>query len=174
PARSREQHRRRSGSGGSRPYPGQDRPPKSCPERARRMRSAWTATSFLRRRGPRRGHYRRSGRRPCRSGTDRSVLPAATPTLPRAKRASIEKSQPSAWQLTRRFAKAPLSLRLEAHGHAVDAVAQVCRRWSVLEYVAEMAAAAAAMHLGARHAVAAILGALHRAPDRIVAAPPAP
>src|SRR5262245_15381305 len=101
-ARSREQHRRRSGSGGSRPYPGQDRPPKSCPERARRMRSAWTATSFLRRRGPRSGHYRRSGSRPCKAGTDRSVLPGAKPTQPRAKRVSIEQSQPSAWRLTRR------------------------------------------------------------------------
>src|SRR5262245_47879741 len=36
-----------------------------------------------------------------------------------------------------------------------------------------MAAAAAAMHFGAHHAVAAVLGALHRARDRIVEARPA-
>src|SRR5262245_33646997 len=137
------------------------------------MRSAWTATSFLRRRGPHRAHCRRSGRRPCRAGTDPSALPGAKPTQPRAKRASIEKSQPSAWRLTRRFAKALPSLRLEVHGDAIDAVAQVRRRRAVLEYVAEMAAAAAAMHLGAHHAVAAVLGALHRARDRIVEARPA-
>ena len=49
------------------------------------------------------------------------------------------------------------TLRLEIHRHAVDAVAQAGRRRAVVEDVAEMAAAAAAMHLGAHHAVAAVL-----------------
>src|SRR6266852_6176526 len=65
------------------------------------------------------------------------------------------------------------SLRLEIHRDAVDAVAQVRRRRAVVEYVAEMAAAAAAMHLGARHAVAAIDRGLDRARLRIVEARPA-
>src|SRR4051794_25545734 len=64
------------------------------------------------------------------------------------------------------------SLRLEVHGDAVDAVAQVRRRRAVLEHVAEMAAAAAAMHLGADHAVAAVGRGLDRARDRIVEARP--
>src|SRR5262249_58004984 len=70
--------------------------------------------------------------------------------------------------LSRRF-----RIRLEVHRHAVDAVAQVGRRWAVVEHVAEMAAAAAAMYLGADHAVAAISGGLDRAGHRIVEARPA-
>ena len=59
-------------------------------------------------------------------------------------------------------------LRLEIHRHAVDAVAQAGRRRAVGKHVTEMAAAAAAMHLGADHAVAAVLRGLDRArrPDR--------
>src|SRR3954470_1476853 len=65
------------------------------------------------------------------------------------------------------------SLRLEVHGHAVDAIAQMRRRRTVLEHVPQMAAAAAAMHLGADHAVAAVGRAFDRARDRIVEARPA-
>src|SRR5260370_3987528 len=65
------------------------------------------------------------------------------------------------------------SLRLEIHRDAVDAVAQVRRRRAVVEYVAEMAAAAAAIYLGAHHAVAAIDRGLDRARLRIVEARPA-
>ena len=42
-------------------------------------------------------------------------------------------------------------LRHEGHGHAVHAVAQSGWLRTVLEHVAQMAAAAAAMHLGACH-----------------------
>src|SRR5215510_11440743 len=66
-----------------------------------------------------------------------------------------------------------LSLRLEIHRHAIDAIAQMSRRRPVLEDVAEMAAAAAAMHLGAHHPVAAVGGGLDRALLRIVEARPA-
>src|SRR4029079_460788 len=62
------------------------------------------------------------------------------------------------------------SLRLEVHGDAVDAVAQMRRRRTVLEHVPQMAAAAAAMHLGADHAVAAVGRGFDRARDRIVEA----
>src|SRR3954471_22394678 len=65
------------------------------------------------------------------------------------------------------------SLRLEVHGDAVDAVAQVRRRRAVLEHVTEVAAAAAAVHLGADHAVAAVGRGLDRARNRIVEARPA-
>src|SRR3954447_11791048 len=61
----------------------------------------------------------------------------------------------------------------ELHRHAVDAVAQACRRGTVGEYVAQVAAAAAAMHFRARHAVARVVGALDRAGLRIVEAGPA-
>src|SRR5579863_2816187 len=64
-------------------------------------------------------------------------------------------------------------LRLEVHRHAVDAIAQVRRRRAVLEHVAEMAAAAAALHLGANHAVAAIGYGLDRTRFRIIKARPA-
>jgi len=49
----------------------------------------------------------------------------------------------------------------------------VGRRWAVLENVAEMAAAAAAMHLGADHAVVPVSGALDRARFRIIETRPA-
>src|SRR5262245_4794628 len=65
------------------------------------------------------------------------------------------------------------SLRLKIHRHAVDAIAQVRRRRAVLEYVAEMAAAAAAMHLGADHAVARVGRGLDSARHRVVEARPA-
>src|ERR1700722_13936522 len=65
------------------------------------------------------------------------------------------------------------SLRLEIHRHAVDAIAQVRGRRAVVEDVAEMAAAAAAVHLGAHHAPAAIGYGLDRAGLRIVEAWPA-
>src|SRR5262249_2601411 len=68
---------------------------------------------------------------------------------------------------------APGSLRLEVHRHAVNAVARVGRGGAVLQNVAEMAAAAAAMHLGADHAPTAIGGALDRARLRIVKTRPA-
>src|SRR5215218_7728012 len=81
-----------------------------------------------------------------------------------------------AWRITLRSSALRLgtpSLRLEVHGDAVDAVAQMRRRRAVLEHMAEMAAAAAAMHLGADHAVAAVGRGLDRARDRVVEARPA-
>src|SRR5262249_50795869 len=65
------------------------------------------------------------------------------------------------------------SFRLEVHRHAVDAVAQSGGRRPVRKDVAEMAAAAAAMHLGANHAVAPIHGLLDRAILRIIETRPA-
>src|SRR6516225_2261772 len=70
----------------------------------------------------------------------------------------------------------PMPLRplgLEVHGDAVDAIAQMRRRGPVVEHVAEMAAAAAAMHLSAHHPIAAIGRALDRTLNRIVEARPA-
>src|SRR5438477_7996220 len=64
-------------------------------------------------------------------------------------------------------------IRLEVHRNAVDAVAQVRRRRAVVEHMAEMAAAAAAMHLGAHHAVGTVARGLGRARSRIVEARPA-
>src|SRR5262249_5304897 len=49
----------------------------------------------------------------------------------------------------------PGLLRLEIHCHAVDAIAQMGWRRAVFKDMAEMAAAAAAVHLGADHAVTA-------------------
>src|SRR5271169_4775629 len=68
---------------------------------------------------------------------------------------------------------APSSLRLEIHRHAVDAIAQMRGRRAVFEDVAEMAAAAAAVHLGALHAPAAVGDGIDRARLRIVKARPA-
>src|ERR1700761_6018912 len=65
------------------------------------------------------------------------------------------------------------SLRLEIHRHAVDAVAQVGRRRAVLEDMAEMAAAAAAMHFGAGHEIAVVGRGLDRSRLRIVETRPA-
>src|SRR3954463_4346723 len=64
-------------------------------------------------------------------------------------------------------------LRLKIQRHTVDAVALIGGRWAVVEDVAEMAAAAAAMHLGAGHAIAGVLRALPRAGDGIIEARPA-
>src|SRR5690348_13708044 len=65
------------------------------------------------------------------------------------------------------------SIRLEVHRHAVDTIAQAGRRRAVRKHVAEMAAAAAAMHLGANHAEAPIHGLFDGAGLRIVEARPA-
>src|SRR5271154_31553 len=64
------------------------------------------------------------------------------------------------------------SSRLEIGGEAVDAIAQMRRRRAILEDMAEMRTAARAMHLGARHAPAAVDGRRHRARHRIVEARP--
>src|SRR5882724_7617522 len=53
----------------------------------------------------------------------------------------------------RRSATDTDSFRLEVHRYAVDAVAQMRRRRPVLEHVTEMAAATAAVHLRAHHAI---------------------
>ncbi len=66
----------------------------------------------------------------------------------------------------------PDLFRLEVHGDAVDAVAQMRGRRAILENMPEVAAAAAAMHLGAHHAVAAIGRGLDRAFNRNVEARP--
>src|SRR5262245_26598500 len=57
-----------------------------------------------------------------------------------------------------------LLTRHEFHGDAVHAVAQAGRRRAVLEDMAEMAAAAAAVHLGAGHEPAVV----HGRADRVV------
>ena len=59
-----------------------------------------------------------------------------------------------------------VSVRLEVHRHAVHAVALPGRAWPVVEHVAEMAAASAAMHLGASHEKAAVLSGTDRAFQR--------
>lgn len=61
----------------------------------------------------------------------------------------------------------------KVHGHAVDAIAQARWRRPVGKDMAKVAAAAAAMHLGPRHAKAFILGRLDCAFDRIVETRPA-
>src|SRR5262249_47870920 len=69
----------------------------------------------------------------------------------------------------------PMPLRplgLEVHGDAVDAIAQMRRRGAVVEHVAEMAAAPAAMHLGAHHPIASIGRGFDRTLNRIVEARP--
>src|SRR3954466_6675162 len=61
---------------------------------------------------------------------------------------------------------------MEDQPETVDAVAQSGRLRTVVEDVAEMAAAAPAMHLGAEHAVGAVLGLADIALDRLVEARP--
>src|SRR6185437_4244843 len=63
--------------------------------------------------------------------------------------------------------------RRKLQRHAVDAVAQACRRRTIGEDVAKMAAAGGAVHFGAHHAPVAILRGFDRAGDRIVEARPA-
>src|SRR4051794_13038176 len=62
---------------------------------------------------------------------------------------------------------------MEDQPETVDAVAQSGRLGTVVEDVAEMAAAAPAMHLGPEHAKGAILGLADIALDRLVEARPA-
>src|SRR5581483_2853171 len=64
-------------------------------------------------------------------------------------------------------------LRLKLHGDAVDAVAQPGRRRPILEDVAQVAAAAAAVHLRADHAVAFVDRGLDGARNGIVEGGPA-
>src|SRR5207244_4993943 len=71
-----------------------------------------------------------------------------------------------------RLGQSGLRFRREIHRDAVDAIALVRRRRAVREDVAEMAAAAAAMHLGAGHAVGAVDGLLDRAGFRVIEARP--
>src|ERR1700759_1332258 len=61
---------------------------------------------------------------------------------------------------------------VEDQAETVDAVAQSGRLRTVVEDVAEMAATAPAMHLGAHHAEGAILGLADIALDRLVEARP--
>src|SRR5215831_18828884 len=65
------------------------------------------------------------------------------------------------------------SLRLEVQCHAVDAIAQMRRGRPILEHMAEMAAAAAAVHFRAHHPEATVAGGLDRARNRVVEAGPA-
>src|SRR5262245_17566409 len=70
--------------------------------------------------------------------------------------------------------EAPLRpIGLEVHGDAVDAIAQMRRRGPVVKHVPEMAAAPAAMHLGAHHPIASIGRSFDRTLHRIVEARPA-
>lgn len=65
------------------------------------------------------------------------------------------------------------SIGEKIHRHAIDAIAQM-RRWrAVWKDMAEVAAAAAAMHLRSAHAMAAIHSAFDGAVNRIVKARPA-
>src|SRR5882757_6667274 len=65
------------------------------------------------------------------------------------------------------------SIRVEIHRPPVDAVALMRRRRAVGEAMAEMTAAAAAVHLGAHHAVAAVRRRFDRTRLGIVEARPA-
>src|SRR5271166_1269194 len=65
------------------------------------------------------------------------------------------------------------SFRLEVHRRAVHAIALPGRAWAVVEHVAEMAAAPAAMHLGARHEEAAVLRGADGPFQRLIEAGPA-
>src|SRR4029079_10443691 len=65
------------------------------------------------------------------------------------------------------------SVGLEIHRYAIDAIAQSGGRGAVREDVAEMAAAAAAMALGADHAIGTVVRFFDRARFRIVEARPA-
>src|SRR2546430_5780145 len=62
---------------------------------------------------------------------------------------------------------------MEHEAKAVDAIAQAGRLRSVVEDMAEMAAAAAAMHLGGGHAEGAVLGLAERIFQRLIEARPA-
>src|SRR2546430_13240687 len=62
---------------------------------------------------------------------------------------------------------------MEHEAKAVDAIAQAGRLRSVVEDMAEMAAAAAAMHLSACHAEGAVLGLAERIFQRLIEARPA-
>src|SRR4051794_33294810 len=62
---------------------------------------------------------------------------------------------------------------MEHEAETVDAIAQAGRLRTVIEDVAEMAAATAAMHLGAQHAVGTVLGLADIALDRLIKARPA-
>src|SRR5688500_18500131 len=64
-------------------------------------------------------------------------------------------------------------LRLEVQRDAVDAIAQAGRRRAVRENMTEVAAASAAVHLGAGHSKAAVLGRFGRTGLRIIEARPA-
>src|SRR5689334_16037926 len=63
--------------------------------------------------------------------------------------------------------------RMEHQREAVHAIAQAGRLRAVVEDVAEMAAAAAAMHLGAQHAEGTVLGGADGVFERLVEARPA-
>src|SRR5688500_17719563 len=65
-----------------------------------------------------------------------------------------------------------LWLRLEVERHAVDAVAQPGRRRAVGKHVTEVTAALAAVHFGANHEVAVVIGCSDRALDRLEEAGP--
>src|SRR6476620_4799828 len=65
------------------------------------------------------------------------------------------------------------SSRLEFERNTVDAVAQMRRRRAIVEDVAEMTAAPAAVHLVAHHAVATVCVVFDRAGQRIVETGPA-
>src|SRR5215475_261557 len=67
----------------------------------------------------------------------------------------------------------PRLLRLEVQRDAIDAIAQMRGGRPVLEHMAEMAAAAAAVHFRAHHPEAAVAGGLDRARNRVVEARPA-
>src|SRR5262249_32069309 len=71
---------------------------------------------------------------------------------------------------------APLRINLawlNVRGHAVDAIAQAGWRRTVRKHVAQVAAAASAMHFGAHHAVAHVLGGADAARHRVIEARPA-
>src|SRR5262249_57903684 len=90
-------------------------------------------------------------------------------TAARSRTPSLADSKPNA----NGFGGQKPSLRLEVQCHAVDAITQMCGWRPVLEHMAEMAAAAAAVHFRAHHPEAAIGCGLDRARNRVIEARPA-
>lgn len=65
-----------------------------------------------------------------------------------------------------------MSVGLKVHRDAVDAIAAMGRRRTVIKHVSQMAAAVGTMNLGSDHSVAAIRGRFDRTLDRIIEARP--
>src|ERR1700751_1329506 len=71
------------------------------------------------------------------------------------------------------LAIAASSRRSELHRNAVNAIAHMCGRWTIIEDVAKVTPPASAVPLGANHPVAPVLGSFDRTLPRMVEARPA-